>query len=57
MWRIAIVLLLSQMSAGRSFTYRPADSRFKVKQVPFATLYTRPHDDGQQMDPKHVEVW
>jgi hypothetical protein len=29
----------------------------KVKQVPFATLYTRPPDDGLQMDLKHVEAW
>jgi hypothetical protein len=28
-----------------------------LKQVPFATLYTRPPDDGLQMGPKHVEAW
>jgi hypothetical protein len=28
-----------------------------VKQAPSATLYTRPPDDGLQMDPKHVEAW
>jgi hypothetical protein len=26
-------------------------------EVPFATLYTRPPEDGLQMGPKHVEVW
>jgi hypothetical protein len=29
----------------------------EVKQVPFATLYTRSPDDGLQMGPKHLEVW
>jgi hypothetical protein len=29
----------------------------EVKQVPFATLYSLPPDDGLQMGPKHVEVW
>jgi hypothetical protein len=32
-------------------------SSVKVKQVPFATLYTQPPDDGLQMGPKHVEAW
>jgi hypothetical protein len=29
----------------------------EVKQVPFATLYTWPPDDGLQMGPKHAEAW
>jgi hypothetical protein len=29
----------------------------EVKQVPFATLHTRPPDDRLQMGPKHVQAW
>jgi hypothetical protein len=29
----------------------------EVKEVPFATLYTRPPDDGLEMGPKRVEAW
>jgi hypothetical protein len=29
----------------------------EVKQVPFATFYTLPLDDGLYMGPKHVGVW
>jgi hypothetical protein len=46
---LILVLLLSQLSAG------PAMVDLEVKQVPFATLYTRPPDDGLQMGLKHVE--
>jgi hypothetical protein len=39
--------------------WRPGHLTFdlEVKQVPFATLYTLPPDDGPQMGPKHVEAW
>jgi hypothetical protein len=35
----------------------PATVDLEVKQVPFATLYIRPPDDGPQMGLKHVEAW
>jgi hypothetical protein len=35
----------------------PPKVNLEVKQVPFATLYTPPPDDGLQIDPKHVEAW
>jgi hypothetical protein len=45
-------------ASGSCFTPKstvgyPVDCR----QPPFATLYTRPPDDGLQMGPKHVEAW
>jgi hypothetical protein len=33
------------------------DLEAKVRQVPFATIYTRPPEDGLQMGPKHAESW
>jgi hypothetical protein len=35
----------------------PPTIDLEVMQVPFATLYTSPPDDGLQMGPKHVEAW
>jgi hypothetical protein len=36
----------------------PPTVDLEVIQVPFATLYTQPPDDGLQMGPKHaLEVW
>jgi hypothetical protein len=43
------LLLQYRMSAG------PLRIDFEVKQEPFATLYTRPPDDGLQIGPKRVE--
>jgi hypothetical protein len=41
----------------RLYMFRAPTVAVTVKQVPFATLYTRPSDDGLQMGPKHVEAW
>jgi hypothetical protein len=51
---IDVVNVTSKLSVSET---SPLTVAIKVKQVPFATLYTRPPDDGLQMGPKHVEAW
>jgi hypothetical protein len=49
MWRMILILLLDRLSVGLPVN-------LEVKQVSFATLYSRPPDDGLQIGPKHVEA-
>jgi hypothetical protein len=42
---------------GTSKSIGPLTVDLAVKQVPFATLYTRPSDDGLEIGPKRVEAW
>jgi hypothetical protein len=52
MWRMVLVLLLRRLLLGLDPGLTTVN--LEVKQVPFATLYNRPPDDGLQMGLKHV---
>jgi hypothetical protein len=57
MWGMLLVFLLNELSSASAEKPSPTIVDSEEKQVPFATLYTRPPDDALKMNPKHVEAW